>query len=152
LAIKIAALEASDAEHRASRKTKEEAERRVAAMEKSMRTVPGSVSNDDYQAAILTVRRYHGEEIAHAAAVKVQQAELEKAKTAVEMQQIRSGVRGVVKAIYKERGDAVKALEAIFAVEVPDKPRLATPASGSEKMREVCGLRDGILVLHRRLR
>src|SRR5262249_33678417 len=46
--IKIAGVDAAESDARASKKTKEEADRRVAAMEESNRRVPGSVSKDDY--------------------------------------------------------------------------------------------------------
>jgi WD40 repeat protein len=106
--IKIAALDAAESDARASKKTKEEAERRVAAMEESMRRVPGSVSKDDYQGAILTAKRYTEEEIAKNCAVVKTQQELIQAQTILTKYEIHATISGTIKVIYKNRGDAVK--------------------------------------------
>ena len=114
LAIKIAALDSSESERRASVQTKLEAERRVSAMEESMRRVPGSVSRDDYEGARLTAKRYFEEEIAKKSAVVKTQQELLQANTIVTRHEIHATISGTIKVIYKNRGDAVKPFEPVL--------------------------------------
>jgi RNA polymerase sigma factor (sigma-70 family) len=116
LMVKFSQLEAAESERRAAVKVKEEAERRVAAMEESMRRVPGSVSKDDYEGAKLTARRYLEEEIAKRSAVVKAQQELIQTMAIVSAHEIRSPVTGVVKSIERERGEAVRALETVLTV------------------------------------
>ena len=52
------------------------------------------------------------------AAVKVAQLELARAQTVLEMYTIRSPVSGVVRAIRKHRGEAVRKLETVFEIEI----------------------------------
>jgi WD40 repeat protein len=124
LRIKIAALEAAESDSRASKKTKEEAERRVMAMEESMRRVPGSVSKDDYEGARLTAKRYTEEEIAKKSAVAKSQQELMQANTIVSKHEIHSTISGIIKVIYKNRGDAVKTLEPIMQIQSRERLRV----------------------------
>jgi RNA polymerase sigma factor (sigma-70 family) len=144
LLVKAAGLEAGESERRASVKTKEEAERRVTAMEESMRRVPGSVSKDDYEGAKLTARRYFEEEIAKKAGVAKAQQELIRAMTSVDMHELHTPVSGVVKTVDRERGDVVKVLETVLTVEVPPGER--RPAAPG-RARAVRSVRDGILAV-----
>jgi WD40 repeat protein len=122
--IKIAALASSESERRASVKTKEEAERRVAAMEDSMRRVPGSVSKDDYQGARLTAQRYFEEEIAKKSAVIKTQQELIQSNTILTKHEIHAAISGAIKIIYKNRGDAVKPYESVLQIQSHDRLRV----------------------------
>jgi WD40 repeat protein/biotin carboxyl carrier protein len=124
LNIKIAALDSSESERRASVKTKEEAERRVAAMEESQRRVPGSVSKDDYEGAKLTAKRYYEEEIAKRSAVIKAQQELLQSNTILLKHEIQSTIPGTIKVIYKNRGDAVKTLEPVMQIQRHDRLRI----------------------------
>jgi RNA polymerase sigma factor (sigma-70 family) len=142
--IKLASLDAAEADKRAARKTKEEAERRVAAQEESMRRVPGSVSKDDYEGAKLTARRYYEEEIAKNSAVIKAQQELIRAQTILSMYEVHTPVSGVIKSIERQSGEAVRALETILVV---GATRTARPARAVKKERMVGGSRDGVLVL-----
>jgi hypothetical protein len=117
LQIKIAALNSAESEARASKKTKEEAERRVSAMEASMQRVPGSVSRDDYEGARLTASRYREEEVAKGAAVIKTQQELTQANTILTKHEIHATISGDIKVIYKYRGDAVKNLEPVLQIQ-----------------------------------
>jgi WD40 repeat protein/biotin carboxyl carrier protein len=135
LRIKWAGLNASESDRRASIKTKEEAERRVASMEESMRRVPGSVSKDDYEGAKLTARRYLEEEAQKAAAVIKSQQELIQAQTIVTKHEIRSTISGVIKILYKNRGDAVKSLDPIMQLQSRDPLRLEALLDVQEKSR-----------------
>jgi WD40 repeat protein len=124
LQIKIAALEAAESEARASKKTKEEAERRVSAMESSMQRVPGSVSKDDYEGARLTAERYRQEEIAKNSAITKTQQELIQANTILTKHEIHATISGDIKVIYKNRGDAVKNLEPVLQIQNRERLRV----------------------------
>jgi multidrug resistance efflux pump len=110
------------ADLRASARAKEEAERRVTAMEESMKRVPGSVSKDDYENARLTASRYREEEVASRSRVLVAQAERERAKAVVRTHEIRSPVRGVVRELLKVPGEAVRVGEPLVRLAVVEKP------------------------------
>jgi WD40 repeat protein len=111
MASKVAKLDAAEADTRAAAKTKAEAQRRVQAMDRQRAGVRGSVSDDEYFGAKLTVARYEEEEIAKAAAVRQTQRELSLALTTLKMHEIRASIDGVVKFIYKHKGEAVKLQE-----------------------------------------
>jgi WD40 repeat protein/biotin carboxyl carrier protein len=139
LRIKRAGLDSSESDLRASIKTKEEAERRVASMEESMRRVPGSVSKDDYEGAKLTARRYFEEEVAKRSAVVKAQQELIQAQTIVTKHEIRSTISGVIKILYKNRGDAVKSLDPIMQLQSRDPLRLEALLDVQETSRIKAG-------------
>jgi WD40 repeat protein len=124
LAIKVASLNAAEAERRASQETKKEFERRVAGIEDSNRKVPGSVSKDDYESAKLQVRRYAEEETAKRGAVIKTQQELIQAQTVVAKHEIHAAMSGRIKVIYKYRGDAVKELEPVLQIQSRDPLRV----------------------------
>ena len=46
------------------------------------------------------------------------QEELKQAQAIIEMHEIRSPARGVLRAIYKQPGEAVRSLEAVFLLQV----------------------------------
>ena len=146
LAIKIAALGAAESEVRVAKKTKEEAERRVLAMEASMSRVPGSVSRGDYEGARLTASRYREEEVAKNAAVLKIQHELDQANTLLKMHEIRSPVSGVIASIEVEPGDPVKALDTVLTVVVRSGPGQASAGVDTGKDRLVRTTRDGVLL------
>jgi multidrug efflux pump subunit AcrA (membrane-fusion protein) len=142
LRIKRAGLDSSESDLRASIKTKEEAERRVASMEESMRRVPGSVSKDDYEGAKLTARRYLEEEVAKASAVVKAQQELIQAMAVVDMHEMRTPVSGVIKSVERERGDVAKSLETVLTIEAAPAERRVERTG---KVRAVRSVRDGVL-------
>jgi multidrug resistance efflux pump len=121
VAIKREDLPAWKAESRAASKTRDEAERRVAAMEKLNRNTPGAVSAEDYEGARLTARRYAEEVEAKAAAVRRAEAELRHAEALLAAYEVRSPWRGVVRSVDRYPGEAVGAGALILRV-VPDGP------------------------------
>jgi WD40 repeat protein len=124
VSIKAAALDAAESERRASVQTKLEAERRVAAMRASRSKVVGSVSEDDFQGAILTANRYAQEEVAKTSAVIKAQQELIQAVTILGKHEIHATVPGVIKIVYKNRGDAVKTLEPVMQIQSREHLRI----------------------------
>jgi multidrug efflux pump subunit AcrA (membrane-fusion protein) len=116
--IKESKVEAAKAEQIAAEKTRDEAKARWdRTRELQKRNV---VSEDEVRATELTWERYNQEVIAKKAAVRQAQLELKSAKTILSMYEIHSPVTGVVQAIYKQRGEAVKALEPVFLIEYDD--------------------------------
>jgi multidrug efflux pump subunit AcrA (membrane-fusion protein) len=115
-----AAVDAARADWQASVKTRDEAEERYTTISRRYHGGPGSVSLEDYRGAKLTYDRYVFEEVARKAAVAKAEAELRQAQTALRMHEIRSPVRGCVRDIYKNRGEAVRALEPVVQVRVAE--------------------------------
>jgi WD40 repeat protein len=117
LAVKQSKLDAAAADVRASGSMKQESERRLSAIERSLAVVRGSVTEDDRGAARVTVDRYRNEETAKKAAVVQAQRELSAAWTTLDMYLIRAAIPGQVRTIYKHSGDAVKALEPVLQLQ-----------------------------------
>ena len=110
-------VEAAEADVRTAAKTRAEAERRFQALTELRKNNAALVSEDDFNAAKLNVDRWTNEEKGKTSAVKGAEVELKAADTVLEMYEVRSPVRGVVKAIGKNRGEAVKALETVVEIE-----------------------------------
>ncbi|HVS37999.1 MAG TPA: sigma-70 family RNA polymerase sigma factor [Gemmataceae bacterium] len=108
-------VEAAEADVRAALKTKEEAERRLQGLSELRKN--NVVSDEEFNSARLSAERSAEEVKGKAAALKGAEAELQAAQTVLEMYEIRSPVRGVVKSIAKNRGEAVKALETVVEIE-----------------------------------
>jgi RNA polymerase sigma factor (sigma-70 family) len=120
-ASKKAAVDAARAEWEASAKTRDEALERFKTLEKLLKgTAPGTVSMEDVRAAKLTYDRYFYEEISKKAAIARAEAELRQAQTVLRMHEIRSPVRGVIRDIYKNRGEAVRALEPVVQIRITE--------------------------------
>jgi multidrug resistance efflux pump len=120
--LKEAQIGACEADLRARIRAREEVERRVTAMEESMKRIPGSVSKDDYENARLTASRYREEEVAGRSRVLVAQAECDRAKIVLRTHEIRSPVRGVVRELLKVPGEAVRVGEPVVRLAVVEKP------------------------------
>jgi WD40 repeat protein len=120
LSVKIANLDAADAERLSSKATKEESEKRLGTIEKANLAAPRTVPADEVRGAQLTIERYRQEEVAKTAAVWKAQREINQALTALRMHEIRAAIPGTVKSLYKGRGDAVKALESVMQIQDPN--------------------------------
>lgn len=145
VAIKSAALAAAQSELQATIKTKEEAERRVKAMEAANRRSPGSDSKDDLEGMKLNARHYAEEEVAKQSAVALATEELAAARVGVDMHQVRASVRGKIEGINREPGDGVRALETVLSIEMPRDQR--RPEAEAGRTRDVRALRSGVLAL-----
>jgi len=124
LAIKVAKLDASEADRRASMKTKEEAVRRVENMARSRSRNRASVSDDDFYAGELAVQKYTEEESAKSSLARQAQREVAAAATTLKMHEIRAAIDGVVKVLYKQPGEAVKNLEQVLQIQNPNLLRV----------------------------
>jgi multidrug resistance efflux pump len=118
LTVKQSKLTAAEADHRAAVAVGEEAKARLANANRLQQAK--AIADDEVRTAALTFERYVEEAKAKEAAVKQAQADLEAAKTILEMYEIRSPIRGVVKHVAKSRGEAVKALETV--IQIQEKP------------------------------
>jgi biotin carboxyl carrier protein len=117
LAVRVAKLDAAEADRRASLKTRDEYKQRWENMLNAVRRTANAVSQDDIRAALFQYQRYLEEEVHKAAKVRQAEGELRSALTILQMHEIRSSIRGVIKRIYIHRGEAVKNLEAILVIQ-----------------------------------
>jgi hypothetical protein len=123
VAIQAAKLASAEADQTASEKTRDEAKSRYDTQHKLYFNGVGGIrgtSKEDLGGALLTYNKYIYESISKEEAVKVAKQELNRARKILEMYEIRSPSRGVIKAIYKRPGEAVKALETVFLIQVSE--------------------------------
>jgi multidrug efflux pump subunit AcrA (membrane-fusion protein) len=123
VAIHEAKVKTAEADQVSSEKTREEAKARYATQQKLFFNAPGGIpatSKEDLTGALLTWNKYIYETISKEEAIKVAKQELAQTRKILQMYQIRSPSRGVIKAIYKRPGEAVKALETVFVIQVPE--------------------------------
>jgi RNA polymerase sigma factor (sigma-70 family) len=116
LAIAQAKLEVARAELITAVKTKEEAKARYAQLVRTNQQAPGTVAAEEIAAARLTYERYEQEENAKKANVAAAEAGLEQSKIRLQAFAIRSPVRGTIKVIHKQRGEAVQAFETVLEI------------------------------------
>jgi WD40 repeat protein len=124
LDIKKEKLTAAMAEVRTSAATKDEAWQRYVGQLNSNKRTPGTYSEDDVRGGKLTHERYVQEEIAKRAAYKQGQRELNATITQLKMHEIRAQISGVIKMIYKSRGDAVKEFDSMMQIQDLDHLRV----------------------------
>jgi hypothetical protein len=122
LLLRMAKLDAAEAEMYASVKTRDEAERRYYRDRNLRATSPGTVSEDELRASELAWQRFSEEVKAKSAAITVAQAEVKRAVRILREYEIRSPVDGVVRSIVKDGGEAVRALEPVLLLK-PDGER-----------------------------
>jgi len=115
MAIKEQKLLAAKADLGVSQKTQEEAKARYETQAELYKQKATSI--EELRGAKLTLEKFTGEVISKQAAVSVADTELNQARTVVEMHNIRSPVRGVIKTIYVHPGEAVQSLGLVFAIE-----------------------------------
>ncbi|MBI1915833.1 MAG: sigma-70 family RNA polymerase sigma factor [Planctomycetes bacterium] len=116
--IKVAQVGACETEAVASGKTKDEAQVRYDALLQAARRAPGSVSPEELRGAKLTWERYIEDEKAKRHAITVAKQELQRAKFILNSYEIRSPVDGVITAILKKEGEAVRQLEGVFRIRI----------------------------------
>lgn len=124
LVIKSAKLDAAIADRVASEKTRDEAKERWLTAEKLHGQGKGIESWENVRGARLAYDRYTYEEISKRQAIYVSAAELKQVQTTLEMHAIRSKIPGVIKTVYKNKGDAVKKLDPVLHVFNPNKLRI----------------------------
>ena len=114
MAAKESTVRAAAADVLATIATKDESIRRVNQYKKARTRVPGSITDDDFGAAVVTVEKYRQEEVSKKAAVVKAQEELSGAWTTLDLHVIRASIPGRIRSLYKQPGEAVKALDAVL--------------------------------------
>jgi WD40 repeat protein len=116
-AIKEARVIASKADLAASEKTRDEA-RSIYESESRMSSAgSGITTSRDLGAAKLTWERYKYEVISKSEAVHLAELERAQARTVLEMHAIHATIPGIVKAVYKRPGEAVKSYEPVLQIQ-----------------------------------
>ena len=125
LTVRQQKVEAASSDVLVAYHSKVEAERRLKGINDAIRKFDRSVSKDDQGVAEVTVRKYEQEEKQKKALVLVAQSELSAALTTLNMHIMRAKIDGVVRAIYKQPGEAVKEfVEPVLQIQSPKKLRV----------------------------
>lgn len=119
MAIKEKKLAVAEAELITSEKTRDEAKARYETQVELYQKK--STSKEELRAAKLTWDKYIYEVVSKQAAIDLAKSELNQARTVVEMHNIRSPGRGVIKAILKRPGEAVQSLETVIVIRPEEK-------------------------------
>jgi multidrug resistance efflux pump len=115
MTIKEQKLLAAKADLVVSEKTRDEAKERHATQAELFKR--GATSIEEFRGAKLVLEKYTGEVMAKQATVTVAEAELNQTRTVLEMHNIRSPTRGVIKGILKHPGEGVRSLETVFLIQ-----------------------------------
>jgi RNA polymerase sigma factor (sigma-70 family) len=115
-----AKVAAAKADVRASETTRTEARQRYETKLKLLKTGGNAllISQEEISSAKLTWERFSAETTSKEQAVVVADLELKRARTVLRSYEIRSRVHGVITAINKQPGEAVRKLEPVFLVKV----------------------------------
>ncbi len=119
LAIKLAKLDAAEADREAVAKTRDET--RELWQRADLLYKKGACPLEEVTSARNRYDRAVSDTNSKAEIVKVAERELTMARTALELYQVRSRVRGVVTKIYKHPGEGVKALEPVIQVRLDEQ-------------------------------
>lgn len=124
--IKHAKVDAAIADAEASAKTRDESEQRMKTAQRLLQAK--AISLEDFRGAQLTFDRYFLETVSKEKAITSAKSELNQAATVLQMHYCKSKIAGVVKTIYKNRGDSVKNLEPVLMVHNHDRLRIEAVA------------------------
>lgn len=122
-AIKQARLIASKADLEAALKSGEEAKNKFDIQQRLWQN-GRAASEEEVRTAKLNWEKAVYEAIGKQEAVKLADRELNQAETVLRMHQIRAGTPGIIKTIYKRRGEALKALEPVVQIHNLDRLRV----------------------------
>jgi len=137
LVIKTTRFSGAEADRLASEKTRDEARKQFESIARGMQAQPRTVSVEDARAAELTWQRSIQEEIAKAAAVRQAEHELRGTLNQLRQYEVRAGLSGVVTALYRAPGEAVKALEPVLQIQNHRRLRVEgqVPAEKAERLK-----------------
>jgi multidrug efflux pump subunit AcrA (membrane-fusion protein) len=109
---KKAKVVAAQADHTAAEQIAIAAQERMDRLKNLRRAngKPVDIGQEEYRAAVLTLDRYVQEAISKREAVNLAAVELARADILLELHQIRSPVRGIIRAIRKNAGEGVRAV------------------------------------------
>lgn len=114
LAIRNGRITASRADLAAAEKTRDEAKNRYDTQAKLL--ISRSTTPEEARASKLTWERHCYDVISKEEAVKLAELERNQIQTVVTMHEIRSAIPGVIKTIFKKRGEAVRAMEPVLQI------------------------------------
>jgi WD40 repeat protein/biotin carboxyl carrier protein len=118
LAIKIGHVKAAQADLQATLKTRDEAKWRYdQEVRAASNGIPGVTSLQDVRGMKLSYERLVDEAVSKQEAVHLAELERDQAQTVVSKYQIRSSIAGVVKAIHRKPGEAVKMLDVVVTIQ-----------------------------------
>jgi WD40 repeat protein len=144
VAIKLAKVDATDAERLSSQKQKEEFIRRHQRLLQLNQRQPGAAPQEDIGAAAMQRDKFAFEEKAKAAEIISKQRELNAALTDLRMHEIRAAIDGTVKVIYKNsEGEAVKPMEPVLQIQDSNRLRV----EGMLEVQEALKLKEGMKVV-----
>jgi hypothetical protein len=118
VAIKEAKVRQCKIEVVVAEKTRDEAQTRYESSVKLRTLSKLARPDEEVRGAKLVWERYVGEVDGKKAAVEIAEQELKQAQAVLETYEIRAPARGVLRAIYKQPGEAVRSLEAVFLLQV----------------------------------
>lgn len=124
---KMAKLNAAKADMKASAALREETKERWNTQQKLFtlnRGVTPATNLEDYRMAKVTYEKYCEEVVNKEETIKVQEQELNQARKMQTMYEIRPKISGVVKAINKHRGEAVKSLDPVLQIQNYERLRV----------------------------
>lgn len=143
LVIKTTRFSGAEADRMASEKTRDETRKRWESIQRQQAQMPRSVSLEDLRGAELTWQRYIQEEVSKGAALRQSEREMEGALTVLRKYEIKSTINGVVRAFYKNRGDAVRKLDPVMQIQNLDRLRV----EGMVELQQALGLKRGMRAL-----
>lgn len=122
LSIRLAKLDAAEADRQAAEKTRDEAKKRWDRTERLYKA--GAESIESVDAAQLGYYRYVFETVSKTEAVKTAGKELRQAETILDLHMIRSKINGQVKQLSKHKGESVKNLDTVLEMQDHSKLRI----------------------------
>jgi WD40 repeat protein len=111
---KAAALEAKEADWKATIAIRNEAQNHYNHLEELRRKSPGAVATEEVESALMNYERYTSEAVSKQGLYKVGEKELSQVITTLNMHFIRAEFDGTVMEFYKKDGEAVKNLEQVL--------------------------------------
>lgn len=146
--IKTARLAASRAELETASRTREEAHRRYETQLSLQKQGKGIIADEDVRASKLTWERAYFDELSHRQAVAVAALEVSQLETVQRMHEVRASIAGVIKAIHKRPGEAVRESETLLDIQNLARLRV----EGQVDMQHLPCLRQGMRVAIERTR
>jgi len=139
LVIKATKFQGAEADRMASEKTRDETRKRYDSINRQYAASARTVSLEDLRGAELTWQRYVQEEVSKGAALRQAEREIESSVTVLRKYEIKSTINGVIRAFYKNRGDAVRKLDPVMQVQNLDRLRV----EGMVELQQAFGLKWG---------
>jgi WD40 repeat protein/biotin carboxyl carrier protein len=124
LAKEVAKLNAAEADRRTSEMTMVEARTRYERLRVTKAKLGGGVSDEEYRMSHLTWERYKQELRAKHSAVVEAQLTVDETAKLMAMHEIHSVIPGIVREVYRHRGEAVKNLESVLQLKNPNLLRV----------------------------